>query len=615
MASIFGPGPVKVATVAAAAAAMAAASAAAAMAAPPAGPAYEPVDLGAVHQIKAEGLRRSRVMDYASQLTDVYGARLTGSPELRAAADYTVKTLKEMGLTNARLESWGPFGRGWSQEHFDAHVTKPFRYSLFGYPKAWTPSTNGRVSGEAVIVNLGRDEDLQAAQGKLRGRFVLLAAPREATAPFTPPARRLTDGDLADLTREADPARIGPRLPGLPANVGTGSGFGAAPAGGGGGPSPPAGPGAAAAAQQPAPLYMSPPDPSAPAASPTAAAQRAFVAKRMKFLIDEGALAVLEPGRGDAGIFVVGSGGPRDAKAAPVIPQIILTAEHYGRVARTLGRKMPVTIEMDVRNKFHDGDPSSFNVVADLPGTDKRDEVVMLGAHIDSWHAGTGATDNAAGVAIMMEALRILKESGVKLRRTVRIGLWSGEEQGLYGSRGYVKAHFADRATMKTRPEHAKLSAYFNLDNGTGAVRGIFAQNNDAIVPIFEAWVAPLKSLGVSTVSPRNTGSTDHIAFDEVGLPGFQFIQDPVDYDSRTHHTNVDTFERLQANDMMKSATAIAVFAYHAATRADRLPRKPMPKASDRRTPNAIPPSARPRSTAPGTPQSSRPADDPTPPS
>jgi carboxypeptidase Q len=236
----------------------------------------------------------------------------------------------------------------------------------------------------------------------------------------------------------------------------------------------------------------------------------------------------------------------------------------------------------------------SFNVIGDLPGTDKKSELVMLGAHLDSWHAGTGATDNAAGVAVVMEAMRILKESGVKLRRTVRAALWGGEEQGLLGSRAYVKAHFADRADMKPKPEHARLSAYFNLDNGTGAIRGIFAQSNDAVVPIFEDWVAPLRSMGVSTVSPRNTGSTDHMAFDAVGLPGFQFIQDPVDYQSRTHHTNLDSYERLVPSDMMRNAVVMAAFAYNAANRAERLPRKPMPKPPVRRGTGGNQPTAQP---------------------
>jgi carboxypeptidase Q len=383
----------------------------------------------------------------------------------------------------------------------------------------------------------------------------------------------------------------------------------------GGGQGEGGGEGGQPAAAPQLPLYMAPrePGPNGPPPGGEGDQRRGFVARRMKFLLAEGVLAVLEPGRGDSGVFVVSSGGPRDRKEPPVVPQVVLTMDHYNRIARLLDRKMPVTIEMEMRNRFHDEDPMSFNVIADLPGTDKRSELVMLGAHLDSWHAGTGATDNAAGVAVVMEAVRILKATGVKLRRTVRVGLWTGEEQGIYGSRAYVKAHFADPADMKPKPDHARLSAYFNLDNGTGAVRGIFAQSNDAVVPIFEDWCAPLRSLGVTTVSPRNTGGTDHLPFDAVGVPGFQFIQDPVDYQSRTHHTNLDTYERLVANDMMKNAVVMATFAYHAANRAERLPRKPMPKAPDRRPPATQTPGRQPTaqppappatqaSTAPGTP-------------
>jgi hypothetical protein len=536
--------------------------------------AAEPVDLSAIHQIKDEGLSRSKVMDFASYLTDVHGPRLTGSPNLRAAADYAVKALKEMGLANAHLEAWGPFGRGWSQERFSAHVVSPQHFALLGFPKAWTPGTNGVVTGEAVMLTLTRAEELDAWHGKLRGKIVLLVPPRDATAPFTPQAKRLTDVELADLAKDADPTRPPTRA-------------------GSGGPTPPG--------AQTVPLYLPPPEPGSPPRPGAAAGERAFAARRMKFLIDEGVAAVLEPGRGDAGLFVVGSGGPRDPKEPPVLPQVVLGIEHYGRIARLLAKKIPVTIELDVRNKFHDGDPNSFNVLADLPGTDKRDEVVMLGAHLDSWHSGTGATDNAAGSAVVMEAMRILKSTGLRMRRTVRLGLWTGEEEGLLGSRAYVKAHFADRATMKLRPEHARLAGYFNIDNGTGAIRGIYAQNNDAAIPIFEAWCGPLHSLGVTTVSPRNTGGTDHLAFDAVGLPGFQFIQDPVDYESRTHHTNVDTYERLQAGDLMKDAVVLAAFAYHAANRPEKLPRKPLPKPQQNRNPPETPPAT------PGQPQASAP--------
>jgi Zn-dependent M28 family amino/carboxypeptidase len=291
--------------------------------------------------------------------------------------------------------------------------------------------------------------------------------------------------------------------------------------------------------------------------------------------------AVFEPSRiGDGGTVFVQGGGSRNPSDPPAPTQLVLAVEHYGRIWRTLEKKVPVTVELDVRNSFHDADRNSYNVLADLPGSDPKlaSEIVMLGGHFDGWHAGTGATDNAAGSAVMMEAIRILKASGLKLRRTVRIGLWGAEEQGLLGSRAYVKEHFADRETMALKPEHAKVSAYFNVDNGTGAIRGIYQQGNEAVAPIFAAWMEPFRNLGMTTMTIRNTGGTDHLAFDAVGIPGFQFIQDEIEYDTRTHHSNMDTYERIQAADMMKNAVIVASYVYHAANRDQMIPRKPLPK-------------------------------------
>jgi Zn-dependent M28 family amino/carboxypeptidase len=300
----------------------------------------------------------------------------------------------------------------------------------------------------------------------------------------------------------------------------------------------------------------------------------------MEFYAREGVVAVLEPGggRNDHGAILVS--GPRELREAnptPQPPQIIVASEHYGRIARTLDKNIPVTIELNVDNRYHDETLDSFNVIAEIPGTDKADEVVMLGAHFDSWHAGTGATDNAAGSAAMLEAMRLLKFTGLTTRRTVRLALWTGEEQGLLGSRAYVKQHFADPETMQLKPEHAKLSAYFNMDNGTGAIRGVYLQSNEAVRPVFAAFMSPFENLGMTTLAIRNTGATDHVAFDEVGLPGFQFIQDPVEYSTYSHHTNMDLYERVQPQDMMKNAVIIASFVYHTANRDDRLPRKPLP--------------------------------------
>jgi Zn-dependent M28 family amino/carboxypeptidase len=312
----------------------------------------------------------------------------------------------------------------------------------------------------------------------------------------------------------------------------------------------------------------------------------AFMVKRIQFLADEGVLAVFEPSRGgDGGTIFVQQGGAYSANGQSFIrypehppTQVVLAVEHYNRMARTLDKNVPESVELNVRNTTTPNQ-TAFNVIAELPGSDKADEVVMLGAHFDSWHSGTGATDNGAGSAIMMEAFRILKASGVKLRRTVRIALWSGEEEGLLGSRAYVKNTFADRETMTLKPAQGKISGYFNVDNGTGAIRGVYLQGNEAVASIFQAWMEPFKSLGMSTLTLQNTGGTDHLSFDAVGIPGFQFVQDELEYDSRTHHSNMDVYDRLQTSDMMKNAVIVASFVYDAANRDQMLPRKPLPKA------------------------------------
>ena len=312
----------------------------------------------------------------------------------------------------------------------------------------------------------------------------------------------------------------------------------------------------------------------------------------MQFYAREGVVAVLEPGNGrnDHGAIIVqGPSQNRDPKEPPTAAQIVVASEHYNRIARLLEHNMPVTIELNVQNRFVDDTLDAFNVIAEIPGTDRADEVVMLGAHFDSWHAGTGATDNAAGSAAMMEAMRILKTTGVRMRRTVRLALWTGEEQGLLGSRAYVRQQFGDRDTMQLKPAHATLSGYFNMDNGTGAIRGVYLQGNEAIRPTFAAWMEPFRNLGMTTLTIRNTGSTDHVPFDEVGLPGFQFIQDPVEYRTHSHHTNMDLYDRIQAQDMMKNAVIIASFVYHAANRDTLLPRKALPRPRPPQAPAAAP--------------------------
>ena len=489
----------------------------------------ERVDLNAIYKIKEEGFQRSRVVEITSWLTDVYGPRLTNSPGFRKAGEWAVKEMTSWGLVNVKLQPFGPFGRGWANDKFSMMATTPGgSLPVIGYPQAWTSSTDGLVSGDAIYATLDTAEDLATWKGKLKGKVVLSTPMPEVAPLFEAQAQRYTEDQLTALESESDALGRGGR--GRAGGPGRG-GLGQA---------------------------------------------AAFGQTRSQFLKDEGALAVISPGRGTGGTVFVGGGGSREANAPATVPAVTIAVEHYGRILRTLQKNQPVRIDLEVKNTFYD-DPTSFNVVGEIAGTDKADELVMLGAHFDSWHAGTGATDNAAGSAVMMEAMRILKQSGLPLRRTVRIGLWGGEEQGLIGSRQYVTEMFADRTTMALKPAHAKFAGYFNVDNGTGAIRGVYLQGNEAVAPIFETWMKPFKNLGMDTLTIRDTGGTDHQAFDAVGLPGFQFIQDPVEYNTRTHHSNMDLFERIQEEDMRKNAVIVASFVYLAANRDQMLPRKPLP--------------------------------------
>ena len=485
------------------------------------GPVTDRTDPSVLQRIEQEA-QRSGLMDTVSYLTDVYGPRLTGSPNIREAAEWTQKTMTAWGISNVHLETW-PLGRGWQNERFFAMAIAPRTFPLIGYPKAWTPGTRGPVTGEAIMAVIESDKDFAIYRGNLRGKFVLSLTMRDVPAHFEAPGHRFTDAELLELAKKLP----NPRRPGARGD-----------------------------------------------ADPT------FRRRRTQFWIDEGVAAVLDFGRGDGGTVFVQSGGSRDPKDPPVPPQVTLTVEHYGRIARMLARQVPVTLQMDVANRFDDADLTAFNIIGEIPGTDKADEVVMLGAHFDSWHAGTGATDNAAGSAVMLETMRILKATELTLRRTVRLGLWTGEEQGLMGSREYVKAHFGDPMTMVLKPDHAKLAAYFNLDNGTEKIRGVYLQGNEAVGPIFSAWMDPFRTGGMTTLAPRRTGGTDHLSFEAIGLPGFQFIQDAIEYNTRTHHSNMDVYERLQVDDLLRNAVIIASFAYNAANREEKLPRKPLPKPS-----------------------------------
>jgi hypothetical protein len=486
-----------------------------------------PTTADALAKIREEGIAHSQVMKTTSYLTDTSGPRLTNSPGIRTAAQWVLGKMNEWGIANTKLEPWGPFGRGWSNEHFEAAMLKPYHLNIIGSPKAWTPGTNGLITGDVVIGVVTTQADLEKYRGKLRGKIVLAIAPREVTAQFQPNATRYTDEQLQAMSNPPAPRGAG----GQPG------------AGGQRGP----------------------------------AQQNLTQAQRNQFYLDEGVLAVVEHGSATGGNITVQGGGDPAINAPPVPVQVVIAVENYGIMYRNVQNGIPVSMELNVVNKFYDQDLNSFNIVGDIPGTDKASELVMLGAHFDSWHAGTGATDNAAGCAVMLEAMRILKTAGLPSHRTIRIALWTGEEQGLYGSAAYVREHFAVRQTMQLKPDHDKMSVYFNVDNGTGQIRGVYLQGNTAARPVFEAWMQPFKDFGMTTLTNRNTGGTDHTNFDDVGLPGFQFIQDPIEYDTRTHHTSMDTFERIQSKDMMQNAVIVASLAYQAANSPEMFPRKPLP--------------------------------------
>jgi hypothetical protein len=503
-------------------------------------------DLAAITKIKDEGLNRSQVMDVLSYLTDVYGPRLGGSPNIRKAGDWVQKKLTEWGFANVHAEPY-EYGRSWELKRFQAHMVEPTYEPLIGFPKAWTPGTNGLVRGEAVRVDIAAEADIEKYRGKLKGMFVLTQPVQELSPHLTPDAKRYTDEDLAGLVMMPEPGQQRGRF------------------GRGGFPN------------------------------------RDLARKINEFFIAEGVAAVLDTSRGDDGTIFVQGGGSRAKDAPPLPPQVTLAAEHYNRICRILDKKIKVLLEIEVQADFPSQDLNDFNIIAELTGTDKKDEIVMVGGHFDSWQGGTGAADDAVGCAAAMEAVRILKDAGLKPRRTIRLALWGGEEGGLMGSRAYVSQHFASRPTPPAnlergseefrkwmqanagapptlKPEYSKLSGYFNYDNGSGKIRGIYLQGNEELRPIFTAWLAPFADMGATTVTIRNTGGTDHQSFDAVSLPGFQFIQDELDYGTRVHHTNMDVYDRIARGDVMQSAVIIASFVYHTAMRDALLPRKPMPK-------------------------------------
>ncbi len=529
-----------------------------------------------IDRIKDEGMNRSQVMKTLSYLTDVIGPRLTASPNMKRANEWTRDELGRWGLQNAHLEPWGPFGRGWSLKRFSAQVTEPQGIPLIAYPKAWSPGTNGAITADVVYLNAKDDAELEKFKGKLKGAIVLTAPMREVKARFEAMGTRRDEKDLLSLADAPEPRGAQRRN-----------------------------------------FQMTP--------EQRAAFQ--FGAKKYQFLLDEGAAVLIDPSRiGDGGTIFVQSATvpqpvptepfgpnargipPYDKSAPKLTPQLVMAVEHYNRLVRMVEAGEKVKMAVDLAVEFQDADLMGYNTVAEIPGTDLKDEIVMLGGHMDSWHSGTGATDNGAGVAVGMEAVRILQALGLKPRRTIRIALWSGEEQGLLGSRAYVAEHFGKMETptapagagngngnggssttppalvLVTKPDYEKLSAYFNLDNGTGKIRGVYLQGNESVRSLFRQWLMAFRdrpedktNWGAATLSISNTGGTDHLAFDAIGLPGFQFIQDEIEYDTRTHHSNQDVFDRIQADDMKQAATIMAAFIYNTAMLDQKLPRKPMP--------------------------------------
>ncbi|HSQ28849.1 MAG TPA: M20/M25/M40 family metallo-hydrolase [Gemmatimonadaceae bacterium] len=533
--------------------------------------AQEPVDVATIDRIKSEEMNRSQVMDIMSWLSDVYGPRLTWSPNLTRAGDWAMSEMKKWGLTNVHEERWNnPPGLGWQNERFSLMATSPMPFIVEAVPQAWSASTKGTVTGPAALVEAGCSDELRAQyEGKLKGAFVLTAPPlnRPVNA-FEPTARRLTDSALAVMAA-AQP----------------GGGRGGRGGGRGGPPAPTRSP---ICQQQFA-------RDSAAAAAAGRGGRGGFFGRgglnvgdttTLRWLETQGVAGILLGDVSHVGGDVGTNNGASRATGAPRVPTVHVSQESYGRIARMLEKKVPVTLALDMQNTFFPQNTSSFNVIGEIPGTDPRlkDEVVMIGAHFDSWHSGTGATDNGAGSGVMLEAMRLLRALDLKPKRTIRIALWTGEEQGLLGSRAYVAQHFGTRDSSGLHPtaEQSKLAAYFNVDNGSGKIRGVYLQGIDAERPIFDAWMGPFKDMGMKTLTIDNTGGTDHLSFIGVGLPGFQFIQDPLDYGNVTHHTNQDVYERLQPDDMKFNAAVVASFAWQAAQRDEKLPRPPEPAADGR---------------------------------
>ncbi len=544
----------------------------------------------AIARIKKEGMSNSQAMTTLSYLSDVIGERLTGSPSLKRANEWTKSKLTEWGLSNAHLESWGPFGRGWELKHFSAQVTEPLDYPVIACPNAWTPGLSKTLKADVVYMGNVGTSNLESYKGQLAGKIVLISPMRELFPRTEPIFTRQTESNLTRLAEMTGNADRPQRIRGGTNRFGGGTNrFGGGPGGRFGG------------------------------------ADRMRGPRLLAFLMKEKVgLVISESSQGDGGTIFVsqasvpstntnttagfgpGPAGPRppsyySLNAPPMPPQITMAAEDYNRLVRMTQFGVTPKMEVDLKVKYYTDDPMAYNTIAEIPGTDLKDQIVMLGGHMDSWQSGTGATDNGVGVAAAMEAVRIIKAAGLQPRRTIRIALWSGEEEGLLGSRAYVSNHFGNYGTNAPRnrgfrrppsdddtntvaeppppklikgPEFDKLSVYFNLDNGAGKIRGIYMQGDSATKPIFTKWFEPFHEDGAETITASNTGSTDHVSFDDIGLPGFQFIQDPLDYSTRTHHSNQDVFDRIQADDLKQASTIMAAFVYNAAMMDEKFPRK-----------------------------------------
>jgi hypothetical protein len=475
--------------------------------------AQESYDHAMIAKIRDEGLTHSHAWPMLDTIADVIGPRLTASPAFMRAAQFAENHLKTWGLANVHMESW-PFGRGWQLDKFTLEMTAPRYAPMIGYPDAWSPSTNGEIVGTPLLIAGISADSLEKMRGRLKGAIVM-------TQPL-----------MTNFIRED---RVNPTAPNAPEDVYK--------------PAPPIGGGRGGRGGR---------------GGPSEAQRIAAI------LHDAGVGAVLKPSRGLHGTLFVQT---RDA-GANAVPTVVVAAEHYNNVIRLLENHVPVTLRVNIRSRYLTSDTSGYNVIAEIPGTDPRlkDEVVMIGAHLDSWHAATGAMDNADGAVTVLEAMRILTAVGARPRRTIRVALWGGEEEGLYGSRAWVARHLEGDANAAARD---RMSVYFNIDPGYGLVYGFYTEGNTAAKQIFDAWLEPFKDLGARKNVNAGIGSTDHLSFIAAGVPGFNPVQEFTDYDVRIHHTDMDTIDRMKPDDIKEAAIVFAAFAYNAAMRDEKIPRAP----------------------------------------